>query len=178
MKRAEDQLFDLALRTFPAEAEVAVVGGPPVLPPRMASRRASSARDDEALPFLQARSRAPLDAIAAAWPTRFAGLTPFLSAMRGALKDEGQAILMDLVWQTAPTAELLRAFGAGREKVRPIEGYEMQLDHAGFAIRERVDVDRAAWAATLEGAQREAVEKDARGAARVVVWVLSPSSDA
>lgn len=179
MKRVEEQLFDLVLRTFDPRHEIAVLGGPAVLPPRIASLRASSVGEDEALSFLQARARAPLDAMAVAWPTRFAPLMPFLSAARGALKDEGRAIVMDLVWQTAPTPELLRAFAppTGRDKVRPIEGYEMQMEHAGLQILERVDVDRATWSAHLPAEQRAAVDADSRGAARVVMWVLAPSAD-
>lgn len=179
MKHAEDALVDLALRTVPAHAEIVVLGGPAVLPPRMASRRASAVGAEEALSFLHARAHAPLGAIAAAWPTRHASLMPFLSAARGALKGDGRAIVMDLVWQTAPTPELLRAFApaAGRDKVRPVEGYEMQIEHAGFEIAERVDVDRSQWSHGLSPEQRAAVEADTRGAARVVLWVLVPTSD-
>lgn len=177
MQRVEEQLLDLVLRTFDRRHENAVLGGAANLPSRMAMPRTSSAGPDEALPFLHARAQAPLDAMAVAWPTRFAPLMPFLSAARGALKDEGRAIVMDLVWQTAPTPALLRAFAppAGRDKVRPIEGYEMQIEHAGFQILERVDVDLATWSAHLPAEQRAAVDADTRGAARVVIWVLAPS---
>lgn len=179
MKRGDDILVELALRALPEHAEVAWIGGPPVLPPRLAARRVTGVREDEALSFLYGRPAAPLDAIMTAWPTSFAPLMPFLGAAHAALKPEGRALFMDLVWQTAPTPELLRAFAAapGREKVRPVEGYEMQLEHAGFRIQERVVVDRARWTAGLMAEQRAAVEADARGAARVVAWVLAPSSD-
>ncbi|HVM44950.1 MAG TPA: hypothetical protein VM582_03350 [Candidatus Thermoplasmatota archaeon] len=179
MKPGAEILTDLALRTFPASARIADLGGPLVPPPALAARRVVVAREDEALTFLQAQAHEPLDGLLAGWPTRFAPLLPFLSAARGALRDEGRALLLDLTWGTAPTPDLLRAFAPapGRDKVRPIEGYEMQIDHAGFDVEERVDVDRARWAPALAAEQKAAVEADARGAARLVAWVLAPRVD-
>jgi hypothetical protein len=85
-------------------------------------------------------------------------------------------VVSDLVWQTAPSVELIRAFAPapGQEKVRPIEGFEMQAEHAGFAIAERVVVDPALWhpAYADDAAKRAALAGDGRGAARVCVWVL------
>lgn len=172
-------LVDLALRTLPSRGELVAIGGPSVLSPKMAARRVVTVREDEALPFLHARAHAPVDAVMAAWPARFAPLMPFLAAARGALKPDGRALVLDLVWQTAPTPELLRVFAPtpGREKVRPVEGYEMQIEHSGFDIRERVDLDRARWTGSLAGEQRAAVEADSRRAARVLAWVLAPAEE-
>lgn len=180
MKRGDDTLVELALRALPEHADVAWIGGPAVLPPRLAARRVTSVTEDDALAFLHARPAAPLNAIMAGWPTNFVPLMPFLTAARAALKPDGRGLFMDLVWQTAPTPELLRAFVAapGREKVRPVEGYEMQIEHAGFDIKERVDVDRARWTAGLTPEKRAAVAADTRGAARVVAWIVAPSGNA
>lgn len=120
-----------------------------------------------------------LEGVIAPFPTRGAPLMPFLQALRRALREDGAAALVDLVWQTAPTPELLRAFAPapGREKVRPVEGYEMQIEHAGFAIRARETVPRADWTPGLGADARAAVEADTRGAARVVLWTIEPSDD-
>ena len=201
MKSLHDTLVELALRTLPENADLAAIGGPSVPTPKLAARRVISVREDEALAFLHARGHAPLDGVLAARPTSFAPLIPFLAAARGALREKGRALIADLVWQTAPTPELLRAFApppsearlgadarpvagdarpappAGREKVRPVEGYEMQIEHAGFEILERAEVERARWAPQLASDARAAVEADTRGAARVVAWVLAPKDD-
>jgi len=176
---ADELLVDLALRGLPARSELVLVGGPPVLPPSLASRRVTRIPAEEALSFLHARAASPVAAIAAAFPSRHAPLLPLLAALRGALAPDGRALLVDLVWQTAPTPELLRAFAPppGREKVRPIEGYEMQMEHSGLRVEERLDVERARWSAGLVEEQRAAVAADERGAARVVAWVVSAAPD-
>lgn len=72
------------------------------------------------------------------------------------------AVLHEIVWQTAPSPALAKAF----PKVRPIEGFEMQVEHAGFEVVERVDAtDLEAWLASL-GLTNE------RGAARVCAWLV------
>ena len=117
-----------------------------------------------------------VDAAVCLEPTRIGPLIPTLQQLRAALVPDGVLVVSDLVWQTAPTPELLRAFPApGREKVRPIEGWEMQAEHAGFDIVERRDVARDALMAALVGAQRDAVAADERGAAKLAVWALRKS---
>lgn len=109
-------------------------------------------------------------------PTRFGALIPLLQQARAALVDEGLAIVSDVVWQTAPTPELMRAFTpvGGGEKVRPIEGWEMQAEHAGFDIVERRDVDVSELRALFadDGGRSAALAADARGAAKLAVWAL------
>lgn len=179
MKPGAGVLVDLAVKRLPPSARVVDLGGAPVPSPRLAGRRVTVVREDEALAYLQAHGSALFDGVLAAWPSTFAPLIPLLSATHDALRPDGLALFADLVWQTAPTPELIRAFAPppGREKVRPIEGYEMQIDHAGFEIVERVDVDRAQWAQALPPDKRAAVDADARGSARLAVWVLKPASD-
>lgn len=174
-----DLLVELAAKQLPPGARVLLVGGPAVPSPRLASRRVTVLREDEALPFLQAHAEAPFDGVVSAFPTAAAPLLPLLSAMRGAVHDQSRLFLLDLVWQTAPTPELMRAFAPppGRERVRPVEGYEMQMEHAGFDVTERHEGDRAAWARGLPEAQRAAVMADTRGAARLVAWVLKPTAE-
>lgn len=106
--------------------------------------------------------------------TRHAALIPTLMALHDALPDGAVAVVSDFVWQTAPTPELVRAFAPapGREKVRPVEGYEMQADHAGFEIAEKLALPRAAWLDALGAEQRQAAEADARGALQLVAWAL------
>lgn len=119
---------------------------------------------------------AGVDGVLCLQPTRFGPLIPQLQAWRDALREGGRLVVADLVWQTAPTPDLARAFTVpGREKVRPIEGFEMQLDHAGFRVLQRLDFGREDWLATLpEGdPRRPAVEKDDRGAARVSCWLCA-----
>ncbi|MEA3202152.1 MAG: hypothetical protein QOE90_3580 [Thermoplasmata archaeon] len=101
-------------------------------------------------------------------------LIPFLMRLHDGLPPGGVAVVADVVWQTAPTPALARAFAPapGGEKVRPIEGWEMQAEHAGFAIVEKLDVPRAEWAPHEGPARREAIEADERGAARLVAWAL------
>lgn len=172
MRPGADALMDLAARTLPTHASVLHLGGPSIPPARLASRRLTALPFDEALPYLEAHAADPYDAILAAFPSRDAPLIPLLRAMHGALRAGGVALVCDLVWQTAPTPELVRAFAPapGREKVRPVEGYEMQAEHAGFEIAERATLDPALAAQTAQ--QRGALHADARGAARVVAWTL------
>lgn len=162
-----------AARHAPPGSRALFVGDAPP-----ATLEAAAVSAEDALARLQA-SPGAFDAIVAPWPTRALPLLPFLSAARDALAPGGRLVLCDLVWQTAPTPELLRAFAAaaGRDKVRPIEGYEMQIDHAGFDIIERAELPRADWAPALAPDARAAVEADARGAARVAGWVLAAQPD-
>lgn len=118
---------------------------------------------------------ASVDALVAVAPTRFGPLIPFLQQAHRALVPDGLLVVAETVWQTAPTADLLRAYAPrpGGEKVRPIEGFEMQLDHAGFHILERLDVPREAWHPLVhDAAQRAALAGDQRGAAKVATWAL------
>lgn len=111
-------------------------------------------------------------------PSRLGRLMPTLEAIRSALAVGAPAIVAELVWQTAPSPALLRAFAPapGGEKVRPIEGFEMHVEHAGFALAERVDVPRDAWASLpASDARRAAVEGDERKAARACAWLLRAS---
>lgn len=176
MKPAADVLVELLLQHIPPNARVLDLGGAPVPSPQLASRRVTVAREDEALSVVEEQAHSPVDAIVSAWPTRFAALIPLLQASHAALRPDGRLILVDLVWQTAPSPELMRAFAAapGREKVRPIEGYEMQIDHCGFDVAEKAEVPRSRWVFALSPEQRAAVEADARAAARLVAWVLKP----
>lgn len=118
---------------------------------------------------------AGVDAIYCVQPTRLGPLIPQLRAWHDALRPGGRAVLADVVWQTAPTPELAKALTVpGREKVRPIEGFEMQLDHAGFRILERLDLGRDDWLAFLaeDDPRRPALAADDRGAARVACWLV------
>jgi hypothetical protein len=178
LKPGADHLLDLAATALPRAARVLDLTGAPVVSPRLAARRVTLAKDEEAVALLRAHASDPFDAILAAWPSRAGALMQVLDAMRDALAPEGTAIVCDLVWQTAPSVELLRAFNLpGREKVRPIEGYEMQLEHSGFDIVERGEVDRARWVGALADDARAAVQADTRGAARLAVWTLRRASD-
>lgn len=169
-------LIDFAAKTLTPHARVLVLGGPASPPPRLAAQRVTVAPEEDVLAFVESHAHEPVDAIVAIWPTRVAPLIPLLSSMKLALHDEGRAFVMDLVWQTAPTPSLMKAFAppAGREKVRPVEGFEMQVDHAGFDVLERIDLPRDAWVDALSPEQREAVHADARGAAMLSVWALRP----
>lgn len=111
-------------------------------------------------------------------PTREHALIPFLMQLHDRMAPDAVAVVADLVWQTAPTPDLARAFAPppGREKVRPIEGYEMQAEHAGFEIADRLEVPRAEWTPHLPDAQRAAVDADTRGAARLAAWALRRSA--
>ncbi len=113
-------------------------------------------------------------------PSRLGPLLQVLDDFDGSLAPGGTLIVSDLVWQTAPTPDLARAFAPqpGLERVRPIEGYEMQLDHAGFSIVERLDFGQKEWLEHLShhpgaGMQAAAIEADERGAARYSAWVLT-----
>jgi SAM-dependent methyltransferase len=117
-------------------------------------------------------------------PSRLGPLVRVLQDFHESLAPGGVAVVSDVVWQTAPTPQLAQAFAPqpGREKVRPIEGYEMQIDHAGFDVVERLDFGRAEWLAHVAhhpaaGAQAAAIAADERGAARYSAWLLRPSSD-
>ncbi|GEM_PF-6987649 len=107
-------------------------------------------------------------------PTREGPLIPFLMRLHDGLPEGGVAVVADVVWQTAPTPDLIRAFAPapGREKVRPIEGWEMQAEHAGLAIVERLDVPSSSWAPLATPEQRAALAGDARGAAKLAAWAL------
>lgn len=112
-------------------------------------------------------------------PSRLGPLLQVMRDLHEALGPEGRAVVSDVVWQTAPPPDVARAFAPppGREKVRPIEGYEMQLDHAAFEILERLDFGRDEWLAHLRhhpgaGAQAAAIAADERGAARYSAWLL------
>lgn len=116
------------------------------------------------------------DAVLCLQPTRFGPLIPTLQQIAAALAPGGILVASDLVWQTAPTPELMRAFAPppGREKVRPIEGWEMQAEHAGFEVVERREATRAEWLAHLakDPAQQTALLADERGAAKLALWAL------
>ena len=165
----------LASRTFPAGARVLDVGGD-AASAALLQAQAHLAVEPVAptLPSLPVPAGSAEGLVCAA-PTRLGPLIPLLRAFHDALGDEGVAVVSDLVWQTAPTPELMRAFTQpGREKVRPIEGYEMQVEHAGFAIVERQDLAPGDWHAFYEAdpARKAALAGDARGAARVSLWIL------
>lgn len=179
MKPGADALVERAARILPPHASVLDVGGAPVPSPKLASHRVTVAPEREALALLRAHTAAPFDAMLVAWPSRIGPLMPLLQAMHGALAADGRALVCELVWQTAPTVELLAAFAPapGGEKVRPIEGFEMQVEHTGFAIESRDALPPATWADLLPPGQRAAVEGDTRGAAKLGVWVLRPSDD-
>lgn len=110
----------------------------------------------------------------APWLTRHAPLLPTLAQIHAALPDGAPFVVADLVWQTAPTPGLARAFApaAGRDKVRPIEAYEMQAEHAGFALVEKHEVPRDAWRPMLSREQQAELDADARGAARLMAWAF------
>lgn len=179
MRPGADVLVDLILQHVPPNARVLDLGGAPVPSPRLASRRVVAVPEDEALTFVEEQAHSPVDAIAAAWPSRFAPLIPLLQAAHAALRPDGRLLLLDLVWQTAPTPDLMRAFAPppGREKVRPVEGYDMQIDHAGFDVVEKRDVPRERWTREIPAEQRTPLEADTRGAARLVAWTLRPRTD-
>lgn len=162
----EAETLALALRGFPKGARVAVHHDGP-WEEKLLSTGAFSAVG--AFP-------APIDACLAPELSSKAPLIPTLVQLHDALAPGGRAIVTDVVWHTAPTPALALAFAParGREKVRPIEGYEMQIEHAGFRIVERVDLKRDAWLRALasDDPRRPAIEADARGAARACAWLL------
>lgn len=170
------QLLALAARTFPAGSRVLDVGGDAASAALLQAQahvvvEPVTPSSPPALPVPPGSA----DGLVCAMPTRLGPLIPLLHAFHDALAEGGVAVLCDLVWQTAPTPELMRAFTApGREKVRPIEGYEMQAEHAGFAIVERQDLAASAWHGAFEAdpAKKAALAGDARGAARLSLWVL------
>lgn len=168
-----DEALALATRWFPARAQaIELDDGTASLLRELAGAGFSvtGARPGPAL-----AAPGTFDGAVCLQPTRLGSLMPTLQRLHDALAPDGLLVLTDLVWQTAPTPALLQGFApaAGREKVRPIEGYEMHVEHAGFALVERLDVDRAAWAAALakaEPAKAAALASDDRGAARAVAW--------
>ena len=171
------QLLALATRVFPAGARVLDVGGDAA---SSALLRTQAHLDVEPVgpPFLPSLAAPPgaAEGLVCAMPTRLGPLIPLLQAFHDALAPGGVAVVSDLVWQTAPTPELMKAFAppAGKEKVRPIEGYEMQVEHAGFVLVERQDLRPEDWHAhhDADPARRAALAGDARGAARLSLWVL------
>lgn len=169
-----EALIELAKSKLPAKARVLVVSTPPVTRARLPDQRLTMVPAEDAVAFFEAYEDAPFDAIVLPWPSQQGSLIRVLSAAQSALASGGHAFACDLVWQTAPSVELLAAFAPmpGKEKVRPIEGYEMQVEHSGFEVLDRDVIDRTLWAATLGPEQRAAVEADSRGAARAVAWVL------
>lgn len=112
-------------------------------------------------------------------PTRLGPLIPQLQALAAAMRADARAVVSDVVWQTAPTPELARAFAPppSGEKVRPIEGFEMQVEHAGLRILDKTTVARDGWLAFLAPGdpRRAALEGDERKACRVGVWLVAPS---
>jgi len=180
LRPGADALVEFAAKRLAPHARVFHIGARGVTPTVLEGRTITRAEEDDAIAFLEAHASDPVEAVVAPWPAQYATLMPFLSAARGALRDGGEAIVCDLVWQTAPSPELMRAFApaAGRERVRPIEGYEMQAEHCGFEIAARDAIDRARWIGALAPAQRAAVEADTRGAARLAIWALRRSPDA
>lgn len=171
-------ILQLAAKVLPPGARVLDVasGAAPALP----GRHVTALSADGVLPRLQSWAE-PVDGLVALQPTRLGPLIPLLRVFQAALKPDGRAVVSDLVWQTAPTPELLRAFtpAPGGEKVRPIEGYEMQIDHAGFLVVERLDIERGAWAPFYadDAAKRDALAADTRGAAKIAGWVLAPANE-
>lgn len=167
----------MACRSFPAGARVLDVGGD-AASAALLQAQAHLRVEPVAAPFLPALAVAPgaAEGLVCPSPTRLGPLIPLLRAFHEALGTDGVALVSDLVWQTAPTADLMKAFAPapGGERVRPIEGYEMQVEHAGFAIVERQDLDPKAWHPSFDAdpAKRAALAADARGAARLSVWLL------
>ena len=166
----------MAARAFPAGSRVLDVGGD-AASAALLQAQAHVRVEPLAPPFLPSLAvpAGSADGVVCPSPTRLGPLIPLLRAFHEALAVEGVALVSDLVWQTAPTPELMRAFSEpGREKVRPIEGYEMQVEHAGFAVVERQDLGPDAWQPFFDAddAKRVALAGDARGAARLSIWVL------
>jgi len=106
--------------------------------------------------------------------SRFGPLMSTFMRIADGMAMAGRAVLSDIVWSTAPTPELLAAFGPPHspEAVRPVEGYEMQMEHAGLRIVERFDVPRDAWRPDLDAAAAAAVDADTRGAAALAAWLV------
>lgn len=101
--------------------------------------------------------------------SRAGPVVPTLEAVAPHLAPRAPAVVADLMWKTAPTPELLAAFPG----TRPMEGYEMQAEHAGFDVAERVDLGRDAFdGVPLPETQRAALAADARGAALWRILVL------
>lgn len=177
--------LSLAMRAFPAGSRVLDVGGD-AASASLLQTQAHVTVEPVNPPFLRSLSvpAGSADGLVCPFPTRLGPLIPLLKEFHEALAPEGVAIVSDLVWQTAPTPELMKAFAPapGGERVRPIEGYEMQVEHAGFTVVERQDLAPSDWHGffAADAGRKEALAGDARGAARVSVWVLrkdpSPST--
>lgn len=170
------RLADLALEAFPKGARVLDLSGTPATAAALAQRGGLDAQPvpAESLPELPVEAGS-VAGIVAPFPTRHAPLIPLLHACHDALAEDGHLALCDLVWQTAPTPELLQAFAPtpGRERVRPIEGYEMQAEHAGFDLVRRIDLAPEDWVDHYAGtSQAVALAADTRGAARLSLWLL------
>lgn len=172
-----EEALDLALRVFPRGAQVLEVDdGASPLAPRLA---AAGLHVTATRPSPSLAPPGSADAFLCLRPTRLGPLLPLLAQLRATLAPDGRGVVTEIVWQTAPTPDLIRAFAPrGGEKLRPIEGFEMQVEHAGFRLLDRVDADRARWSARLPPAQRAAVEADDRGAARLCAWALAREDDA
>jgi hypothetical protein len=107
------------------------------------------------------RPRGPAMAACVLRASAVGAVVPTFEALAEELDHGALVVASDLMWRTAPTRALLAAFPG----TRPMEGYEMQVEEAGFRIVERLDAPRADLLAASDAAQREAIETDARGAA-------------
>jgi hypothetical protein len=149
------------VRRVPAGADVSIVADPEL------ARFLPAARAVDSPDELRA-----CDAVACRAPSRFGPPLAIAQALRARAR---MAFLADLVWATAPSPDLARAFATGRaDKVRPMEGFEMQVEQAGWRIVAREHVARDAWLAHLRAGdpRRGVVEADARQAARVLMLAL------
>lgn len=147
----------------PASASVLVGGVEP----------AASERELAALGLRPVRAP-PAQAAFAPQASAEGPLVPFFEGLAAGLPAGALVVASDLMWRTAPTPELLAAFPG----TRPMEGYEMQAEHAGFRIVEKLDAPRAAFdEAPFSPAQRAALAGDARGAALWRVLVLVRETD-
>lgn len=172
--KARTALLDLLAKHVPRGAHVLEVatGDAPDIARELAARgwSVTATRVGPAL-----AAPATMDAAFCWRPTRAAALMPLLMQIEPALAPGGILLVADLAWQTAPTPDLLAAFApeAGRERARPFEGYEMQIEHAGFDVIERVPIARDAWLDLWDAtrAQRDAVAADERGAAQCYAWL-------
>lgn len=137
----------------------------------------------EEIALLLERPVAPRPLVVAIDAMTLAPLLDLADALVRFTSRDGIAVVSDVVWRTAPTAELAAAFsGTRREKIKAMEAYEMQVEHAGFAIEEKLDATAEEWAAALayamepgEVALKAAKEADARNAALYRAWVLRPT---
>lgn len=160
-----DALLQLVRRHAPSRGSIVVIADEALKDALSATHATLEAPSPDDAP--------PCAIIVCVAPSRFGAPMPVAQALARAAP---LAIVAELVWQTAPTPDLARAFAPkpGHDKVRPVEGFEMQVEHAGWRIVERVDVGRDAWLAFLpaDDPRRKAIEADDRGAARVAIRVL------